>query len=374
MRHRRAIIVFATTLLLVSACAYVAWTARSRMASPAAEPVAIIDGPTMGSHWLVKFGKPLDAAAAERHRLAVQSILDRIDGEMSTWKLHSDVSRFNAFRTSDWFPVRAELAATVATSQQISAEADGAFDITVAPLVNLWGFGPQRESPATAESNGRPIRRVPTDESIAAAKQHVGYQLLEVRTNPPALRKLDPQVQIDLSAIAQGYAADQVAAYLDAAGVADYLVDCGEIRARGNTPRGRPWKVGVENPTPNTLRTLGGLELRDTALATSGDYKNFFEQDGVRYSHEIDPRTGRPIQHRLAQVCVAHPSAVHADAMATALIVLGPEAGHELADRKGLAALFIIRGEGKFEIRATSAFRPMMRDTPEASPASDRSP
>jgi thiamine biosynthesis lipoprotein len=324
----------------------------------------------MGSHWLVKLGRPMEPAAAERLKTSVQSILDRIDVQMSTWKPASDLSRFNAHHGTDWFPVPGALASVAALAQQISGDTDGAFDITVGPLVNLWGFGPPQQSAAPAGTKDASKRRVPSDEAIATAKAHVGHKLLEVRTDPPALRKLDPDVYVDLSAIAQGHAADEVARHLDATGITDYLIDCGEIRARGRSPKGRPWHIGIQTPTPDTLRTLGGVELRDTAISTSGDYKNFFEQDGVRYSHAIDPRTGRPISHRLAQVCVAHPSAAYADAMATALLVLGPDAGYELAERKGLAALFIIREEGRFQTRTTPAFSAMLIAAPGTSPAS----
>ena len=146
-----------------------------------------IDGATMGSHWLVKFGKPVDAATAQRHKASIQSILNRIDGEMSTWKPASDISRFNAHRSTDWVAVPAELATLVATSQQITAETDGAFDITVAPLVNLWGFGPQRELPAAAATNGSPANRVPTDASIAAAKLHVGQNVVDAIGDGPRI-------------------------------------------------------------------------------------------------------------------------------------------------------------------------------------------
>ena len=351
--------------VVVVAAAAIWWTIGRQPSSPSVpESVDLIDGPAMGSRWLVKLGRPIDSAA-DRLKAPVQGILDRIDGQMSTWNPSSDLSRFNAHRGTDWFPVPGELAAVVMLAQRISAETDGAFDITVGPLVNLWGFSPQGEQSATsAPAAGDPAMRVPSDESIAAAKAHVGYKRLEARSNPPALRKLDPDVYVDLSAIAQGHAADEVARHLDAAGIADYLIDTGEIRARGRSPKGRPWHIGIQTPTPDTLRTLGGVELRDVAVSTSGDYKNFFDHAGVRYSHAIDPRTGRPIQHQLAQVCVAHPSAAYADAMATALLVLGADAGYELAERRKLAALFIVREEGRFQMRATPTFAAMQIAAP----------
>lgn len=311
-----------------------------------------MSGSTMGGKWEVRLGRPAEPKVGFALKAQIQAILDRIDGEMSTWKSTSDLSRFNSQKTTDWVAVPAELTALVQQAQQISEKTGGAFDITVGPLVNLWGFGPHT-------SKGHQ-RTVPAEADIAQARKHVGYPLLEVRLSPPALRKLDPDVQVDLSAIAQGFASDQVAAHLDAAGITDYLVDCGEIRARGNSPKGQAWRVGIQNPTPDTLRTLGGLQLTNQSMATSGDYRNFFEQDGRRYSHEIDPRTGRPIDSKLGAVSVVHSSAAHADAMATALMVLGPDEGFALAEREGLAALFIIRGDRQFEFKPTKAFPPIL--------------
>lgn len=348
---RRTLIISAILAAIAGVVALVLFLPRGDPSSSAS--IDALGGSAMGSTWTVRLGQPVDPVTAGRLTGEIQTILQRIDDEMSTWKASSDLSRFNSQHTTDWIQVPAELAAIVDESRRVSEQTIGAFDITVAPLVNLWGFG------------GRPpaarVRRVPDDAAIAAAKAHVGYRLLEVRLQPPALRKLDPELAIDLSAIAQGYASDQVAAYLERANILDYLVDCGEIRARGNSPRGTPWRVGIQTPAPDTLRTLSGVELRNLSLATSGDYKNFFEQGGQRYSHEIDPRTGRPITHNLASVTVLHSSAAYADATATALIVLGPDAGFATAERLGLSAMFVIRGEGRYETKLTTAFPKLLR-------------
>lgn len=304
----------------------------------------------MGGTWSVRLGKPVDAAVAGPLNAAVQQALDRIDGQMSTWNPASGLSRFNAHRGTDWFVVPNDLAAVVAEAQQVAADTGGAFDVTIGPLVNLWGFGPGR--PATG-----PYKAL-SDAEIEAARADVGYHLLECRRSPPAVRKRQPEVYVDLSAIAQGYAADRVAADLDAAGVTDYLVEvCGEMRARGSSPLGRPWRVGIETPTPDVRRVLRTVELQDLSLATSGDYRNVrVDAAGRRYSHAIDPRTGRPAANGLASVSVVHESAARADASATALMVLGPDDGYDLARRSGLAALFVVRGEGRFEVRATPEF------------------
>jgi thiamine biosynthesis lipoprotein len=343
------------------------WIALRAARQASERSVTQLVGPTMGGSWSVRLARPLDARAAGALQIALQQTLDRLDGQMSTWKPDSDLSRFNASRGTSWHPVPADVAAVVAEAQRVSDATGGAFDVTVGPLVNLWGFGP-----STAPAD--PAARIPPDDAIAAARARVGYRRLQVRTTPPALRKADADIYLDLSGIAQGYAADVVAARLDAAGVADYLVDiCGEVRAGGSAAHGRPWRVAVQAPVPDTRRPLRGVQLiNNLALATSGDYQNFFtDAVGHRYSHEIDPRTGRPVAHRLASVSVAHASAATADAMATALLVLGPDEGFAHAEQHGLAVLFVVRNEAgnEFETRATPAFESMAtRDAPASAP------
>jgi thiamine biosynthesis lipoprotein len=237
----------------------------------------------------------------------------------------------------------------VDAAARLSRESAGAFDVTVGPLVNLWGFGPQ-----AGAAPAHPA--VPGDEALARARQRVGFDKLEVRLDPPALRK-EAELYVDLSAIAKGHGVDRVAGRLVSAGCSDLLVDVGgEVRAIGRNPGGRVWRVGVETPDP---AQLGGVErvlvLDHVAAATSGDYRNYVEVDGQRYSHTIDPRTGRPVSHGLASVTVLHASAMWADGYATALDVLGPEAGFELAERLGLPALFLVREDGSFRTRYTPA-------------------
>lgn len=297
-------------------------------------------GNTMGGTWSVKT-IDIDRPGLDRE---LQAILDQLESTLSTWRADSEVSRFNSSRSTDWFPVSPQLVELVQIAADVNRDTAGAFDITVAPLVNLWGFGP----------TGR-IESPPSDKQIAAARSHVGASKLTLRAAPPALRKSDPLLQIDLSAIAKGYAADQLAAHLDRQGVKDYLVTVGgENRAKG-----RPWRIGIETPTPDVLRIIDTLDLRDAAISTSGDYRNFIEITGQRVSHQIDPRTGRSVTHSLASVTVIDPSGTRADALATGLFVLGPEEGYATAKRLKLPAMFIERNEGKFTIRRTSQFKAM---------------
>jgi thiamine biosynthesis lipoprotein len=302
----------------------------------------------MGGTWSVKVGDSIEVQRRVDVFGEVSDLLRTLDAEMSIYKPDSDVSRFNAAETTEWFPVAPEVAEVVAAALRASEESGGAFDVTVAPLVNLWGFGP-------AKSGGQ-VGQVPTDERIAAARSHVGYRLLECRADPPALRKRDPRLSIDLGGIGKGFAADKVGACLERRGFSNYLVAVGgELRARGSSREGPGWRVGIETPTPDTRRILRQVVLRDASLSTSGDYRNFFEIAGKRFCHEIDPCTGRPIEGGPASVSVLHASGAYADAMATAMMVLGADEGTALARRLGLSVHFVTRGGGAFETKSTGA-------------------
>jgi len=303
----------------------------------------------MGGTWSVKI--PHELANSERLRKTVVDELSRLDLLLSLWREDSEVSRFNAARTNDWVGVSRDLAAIVNVAREVSEQTGGAFDITIAPLVKLWGFGPAK----TGVRDGV----APMAGEILAAKARVDWRAVEARVSPPAVRKLRAEVAIDLGAIGKGYAADAVARILDSAGVKDYLIAIGgELRAQGHSSSGQPWKVGVETPVADVQRVLLSLELKEQGISTSGDYRNFFETGGERYCHEIDPRTGWPIKasRGLAGVSVIHSSSTRADALATGLFVLGTEEGFKRAEEMGLAALFVVRGEGKFEMRMTKKF------------------
>ena len=312
-----------------------------------------LTGSTMGTSYSVKISR-IPASLTEGQLLTeIQQILKRINERMSTYLKDSEISMFNRARTTDWIPVSSETALVVAAALQTSRLTDGAFDITVGPLVDLWGFGPP-----TREND------LPTDEAIRQTLQTVGYQHIAIKDSPPALRKDHPEVQIDLSAIAKGYAVDQVAEYLESVGIHDYLVEIGgELRAKGKNAQGVPWKVAIEKPDPRRRTVHRVLQLHNGGMATSGDYRNFFEKDGRRYSHTIHPRTGRPVTHNLTSVTVISHSTMQADALATGLMVLGLQSGFQLAEQEKLAAHFIAFGEEGFQEKATSqmsqyTFRP----------------
>jgi len=301
------------------------------------------DGGTMGTYYRVKGRCPEDVSGL------IERELRAVNQEMSTYLADSALSGFNAAPVSVWIDVPQRLAEVVGVALHLSRESTGAFDVTVGPLVNLWGFGPSEPT-----SNAAALASVPDEARIAAVRSQVGFEKLEVRFDPPQLRKTG-DLYVDLSAIAKGHGVDRLATQLTGSGCSDLLVDIGgEVRAIGLSPTRRAWRIGVEVPDPDSFGAIQRvIALEGMAAATSGDYRNFRDLGGGRYSHTIDPRTGYPVTHTLASVTVLHPSAMWADGYATALNVLGPTAGFEFAQRMGLAALFIIREASGFDERYT---------------------
>jgi len=313
-----------------------------------------LQGQTMGTYWRVSYLAEGGAPAPAAVKTQLEDSLVAVNASMSTWDPQATISQFNNGESLEPFPIEPAFATVVAAAQAVSAASGGAFDVTVGPLIDLWGFG------AGGERRAAP----PSAEAIGEAQARVGFGKLVVRADPPSLQRTAPGVEVDLSALAKGYGVDVLAAVLGEAGLGNYLVDIGgEVRARGVNDRGVPWRIGVEVPDPSARGLVQeALPLKDLSLATSGDYRNFFEADGVRYSHTIDPRTGYPIPQRVASVTVAHREALWADAWATAMNVLGPEAGLALAERQTLPVLFILYdGEG-FERRANAAFEALGTD------------
>lgn len=295
------------------------------------EELIEFSGTTMGTTYSVKVVHAPDSFDPDQLNREIDRILEQIDQKMSTYDPDSELSRFNQSDSTEWIDVSEELFLVIEEALRVSLLTEGAFDITVGPLVNLWGFGPDMQ---TAD--------LPPDEDIAGALSRVGYGHIHIRNTPPAIRKDRADIYLDLSALAKGYAVDKVAEYLESLGISNYLVDVGgELRLKGHNARGKSWSIGIEKPSPGRRTVQQIIQISDAGMATSGDYRNFFEKDGKRYSHTISPRTGRPVTHTLASVTVISESAMYADAMATALLVLGPETGYQLASREKLAALFI---------------------------------
>ena len=304
-------------------------------------------GSTMGTQFSVKLPNGLGDQDALKLQKAIQAVLDATDASLSTYKPDSELSRFNKNSSVDWQPVGPVFCHMVERSLEISAATGSAFDITVGPLVDLWGFGP-----------GEMIDVPPIDGDIDALLSSIGFENLHTDCARPAIRKDIPDLTLDMSAIGKGHAADRVAELLATLSFDSFLVEVGgELSIRGLNSRGEPWAIGIEAPLPNAREPHTIVHLTDTAMATSGDYRNFFEADGKIYSHTIDTRTGRPVTHTLASVTVVDEKAWRADALATALLVMGPEDGMAFAEREGLAVLMLLRADDGIEERQTAAFK-----------------
>lgn len=303
-----------------------------------------LSGDAMGTQFSVKLA--VDAADTTSLQRQIEISLADVERMMSTYMPDSEISRFNDTATTDWYEVSAEFCRSIEEALALSVLTRGSFDITVGPLVNLWGFGP-----------GEMVDEPPADEQIAALLEAVGYKHLQADCGQPALRKDIPGLYLDMSAFGKGFAADRIADWLEDEGFLDYLVEIGgEMRLAGVNADGKKWAIGIEAPLVGQRRPYTVIRLTNTAVATSGDYRNYFEADGKRYSHTIDTRTGKPVTHALASVTVVDSSGFRADALATALLVMGPEEGMRLATQEDLAVLFLVRAETGIDERMTPAF------------------
>lgn len=316
-----------------------------------APPVATLQGASMGTTWSVQV---LAGREAERLRAPIEAALQLVVAQMSTWEAGSVLSRFNAGAAGSRHAMPAELAQVVECALDVAARSGGAFDPTVGPLVDLWGFGPRDRAQDGA-------RRRPPEAAIAATRERCGYGRLERDGND----LLQPGgLALDLSAIAKGYAVDLVASRLRSLGAADALVEIGgELLAMGQRPDGVAWRVGIAAPRMNAGDepvAAVDLALRDRAIATSGDHWNAYADDGVEYAHTIDPRTGHPAATGFASVTVAHRSCMLADAWATALTCLSLEEGYALAAREDLAVLWQRRASDGNEMLATPPFEVLL--------------
>lgn len=308
-----------------------------------------LSGPTMGTSYHITVVDVPPAVNKGDLQQQIDDELKLVNQEMSTYIDDSELMRFNRGPIGEAIPASAHLADVVERALDIYQRSGGAFDVTVGPLVNLWGFGPAPEP-----------EQVPADEEIEALVDHLGSDALVVERNPNRITRTR-DVAIDLSAIAKGHGVDRVALLLEEQGIENYLVEIGgELRTRGRNPRGEPWRIGIESPDPAGRVVQKPLTVSGKAVATSGDYRNYYERDGVRYAHSIDPRTGRPLQHRLASVTVIADSCAEADGLATALNVLGVDAGLQWAERERLAVFMLVKTDDGFAERYSEAFAPYL--------------
>lgn len=307
-----------------------------------------VQGNTMGTYYQVKY--VLNAEQQDDSRFLIAAIKSEIEGrlelvndQMSTYRPDSELSRFN--RAEKSLEVSAETRMVIEASLKLFEQSKGAFDVTVGPLVNLWGFGPDKKA-----------NKVPSAQLIAEKQKVVGSQYLSVNGN--TISKAIPELYVDLSAIAKGYGVDVIAAYLQEMGLNNYLVDIGgELSLKGEKPQNNPWIVAIERPAAGqSVQRV--INVGDNAIATSGDYRNYFESDGIRYSHTIDPNTGKPISHKLVSVTVINKSSMIADGLATAISVLGPEPGLAFAEKYNLAVYLLVKEGDNVIEHYTSEFVP----------------
>ena len=308
-----------------------------------------LSGLTMGTNYsiaAIDHSKSIDQAELQS---AVDQALGQVNVQMSNWDASSEISRFNAAAAGESLSVSGELHHVMQTAQDVHVASDGAFDVTVGALIDLWGFGA-----------GQTRSDMPSDADIAQAMACCG-QAQSVELEAGGLKKLNSGAEVYLSSIGKGFGVDQVAAVLKGYGITDYMVEIGgDLYTAGRNPEGQPWQIGIETPQAFDRGVTQVVGLSDMGMATSGDYRNFFDYDGTRYSHIIDATTGRPVTHDTASVTVLTDNAMLADAWATAMLVMGRERGLEIANDRDMAVLFIDRaaanGETGFKSTASDRF------------------
>lgn len=331
--------ILAVLIVAGAAAALVLWTPTYQ---------ALHVGQTMGTSFHIKWLTRSDATQVQKIQEGIDQRLELVNQKMSTYREDSELSQFNRSQSTDWFEVSPETQQVVAEALRLAVLSGGAFDPTVGPAVDLWGFGTQGDR-----------IEPPAETQIAETLARIGFEKIAVRRAIPAIKKNEAGLELDLSAIAKGYAVDLVADYLVEHGVTDYMVEVGgEVRAGGVNLSGKPWRIAVERPAD-----FGGaagvqqvLPLSDLAMATSGTYRNYFDAEAKRYSHTINPVTGRPVEHDTISVTVFHESCMTADGLATALLVMGADEGVKLAEESDLAALFISGTEENLIEQTTSVF------------------
>lgn len=342
MMTMKKLVTFALFSLALTAC------------EKAPEQIAF-EGKTMGTTYHVKYldnGKVQNLPQAAEVQAKLDSLLKGVNDEMSTYQKDSQISQFNQMKEADKaVTIGADFAKVVAEAIRLNGVTEQALDVTVGPLVNLWGFGPDKR-----------LNKVPTAEQIAEKAQAVGIDKLVLEGTQ--LSKKSPDLYLDLSAIAKGFGVDKLAEYLEALGIENYLVEIGgEIRGKGNNLQGKPWQIAIEKPEFEQGKSSQiVVPLHNLGMATSGNYRNYFEDEqGNRFSHIIDPKQLRPISHNLASITVFAPTTMTADGLSTGLFVLGPEKALEIAEKENLAIFMIIKNGQNFETKSSKAFEQLIK-------------
>jgi len=315
---------------------------------PQPRPQLDIEGKTMGTFYSVKVSGDITIGKQQLQQ-QIDAVLERANDDISTYRADSVLSRFNRSRSTDPYAVPRGMADIILMAQRIGRDTGGAMDITVGPLVNLWGFGPDK----------RPVK-MPNPQQIAAARQNIGLQHLKLLSDSRGewLQKDLPEMYVDLSTLGEGYGADELVRLMARNGITNYLVSVGgAVSSRGVNGQGKPWRVAIQKPTDRENAVQALVDLQGYGISTAGSYRNYFEQNGQRYSHVIDPTTGRPINHRLVSATVIAPTALEADGWDTGLMVLGTEKALKLAEEKGLAVYLISKTDDGFSAVMTPQFR-----------------
>lgn len=309
-----------------------------------------LSGSTMGTTYNVKYLSDVQGVAKpEALQKEIDQLLERVNDLMSTYRKNSQLSQFNQYRGTDPYQVSSEMITVVREALRLNRLTQGALDVTVGPLVNLWGFGPE----------ARPDI-VPTNEELLKRRAIVGIDHLTVGSD--SLSKDIPDLYVDLSTIAKGWGVDVVGSYLQSLGLHNYMVEIGgEIQTRGKNQQGVGWRIAIEKPTVDERAIQEIIEPGDMGVATSGDYRNYFEENGIRYSHIIDPATGRPISNKVVSVTVLDPSTMTADGLATGLMVMGDIKGMEAAEQNNIAVFMVVKTEDSYKELASTAFKPYLK-------------
>lgn len=313
----------------------------------------LLQGRTMGTTYNIKVVSTEAEIQAKDLQPKIDALLVKINQSMSTYQADSEISKFNRSVSTEPVTITSNFARVVKESIYLGELSEGMLDVTVGPLVNLWGFGPDQRPDI-----------IPTAEDLSLTKQRIGLQHLVLEGNQ--LSKNIPNLYLDLSTIAKGYAVDLVAELIESNGLNHYLVEIGgEIKAKGFKHTGELWVMAIEKPIYDPLgesRSVHQIIIpKDNAIATSGDYRNYFEVEGIRFSHIIDPSSGKPISHNLVSVTVIDPSSMTADGLSTALMVMGLEEGMLFAQKHDIAALFIYKTENSFGEQFTVKFKQFLK-------------
>lgn len=334
---------FLASLLFLTAC-----DSSTSAVKPEPPAATVLEGKTMGTFWRVSIIN-VDTKRADELRVKIQSQLDADDQLLSTYKNDSALMRFNLSNSTSLWPVSEAMADIVTESLHVGYKTNGAMDITVGPLVNLWGFGPTKQPD-----------HVPEQAQIDDARARTGLQHLTVinQYGQQYLQKDIPDLFVDLSTVGEGYAADHLAALMTQEGIPRYLVSVGgALVSRGLNASDKPWRVAIQKPTDTQNAVQAVVDINGHGISTSGSYRNYYELDGKRVSHVIDPQTGRPIEHNLVSVTVIAPTALEADTWDTGLMVLGPEKAKQVVRQEGLAVYMITKEGDNFKTWMSPQFK-----------------